>query len=426
MALARRDINTLSESELSDYIHAIDILQKRSAADPDEPTGFAFQAALHNDPLVGPCEHGSDLFFPWHRAHLHYFEKLLQEAEPPRTSNVTIPYWDWIHPQPVGNFPAAFDQPILFAPGRFVGGSEPLPGDTLTIVTTETDWGSFGGFPEDTPDPEQDGNYGALERGPHNYMHGIFIGGKMGDGDTAAEDPIYFSFHCFIDLLWAEWQRRNGMPPPTSPDADLRGFQSQPMHKVADFHDTQDLNYVYEYTDQLEAAFGIEAPRPAPRARREIQPLELAFDTPATEQLLDTEHVQFRLAAPREPGAAVLVRLEQKLPDKGTFMLRGYVHPEDVPFDDEDEGFREKYFVGYVVLWHTHGPHVEHGEHPAHASQPHHPTSCIFRFDVTRVLDSEAPPEEHLLTVRYVPAPGASPEQIQEVALENVRMEVYA
>jgi hypothetical protein len=63
----RRDINSLSESELDDYIHAINILRDRSHANRGDEAGFDFQAALHNDEFVGPCEHGSDLFLPWHQ-----------------------------------------------------------------------------------------------------------------------------------------------------------------------------------------------------------------------------------------------------------------------------------------------------------------------------------------------------------------------
>jgi hypothetical protein len=428
MARARRDINTLSDSELSDYIHAIDILRQRSVVDTDDPAGFDFQAGLHNDPLIGPCEHGSDLFMPWHRAHLHYFEKLLQEADPPRTSTVTIPYWDWIHVQPVGKFPPAFDQPGLASPGRRPD-HDSLPSDTLSIVTTITEWKRFGGYPQGDPD----GDYGDLEYGPHNFMHPGFIGGKMAHPSTAAEDPIYFSFHCFIDLLWAEWQRRNGMPPPTSPDADLRGFLTQPKHTVADFQDAQQLNYVYEYTDQLKAAFATEVPaKPLLRKRVEIQPLEPAFDKNVTEQLLDTGRLAFRLAAPPSQGAVVLVRLEKlKVPQKGSFMLRGYFHPQDVPFDDSDEAFTEQYSVGYVVMWQSHSgmshSGMSHGEHGGHAPHPHHPTSCIARFDVTRMLDAEAPLADHLLTLRYVPLPDAADaaEVIKEVALDQVLMEVY-
>src|SRR5687767_13339614 len=116
MAKERRDINALSDTELADYIHAINILRQRSEQNPDDETGYTFQAGLHNVSFIGPCEHGNDLFLPWHRAHLHYFEKLLQEADPARTANVTIPYWDWLHKEDgVRKYPAAFYMPGLAA-----------------------------------------------------------------------------------------------------------------------------------------------------------------------------------------------------------------------------------------------------------------------------------------------------------------------
>jgi tyrosinase len=195
MTMQRMDINALNNNELADYIHALNILRARSEQNPDDETGYDFQAGLHNgvfrDDEFIACEHGSDLFLPWHRAHLHYFEQLLQAADPPRTANVTIPYWDWLHSEVNGRFPKAFSAPGLFKPGRNVNpapGSpgEKLPADTLEIVTEETDWNAFGGFPEGHPT----GNFGRLELGPHNNMHGFYISGLMGNPATAAQDPI--------------------------------------------------------------------------------------------------------------------------------------------------------------------------------------------------------------------------------------------
>jgi tyrosinase len=424
MTLLRRDINTLSDSELGDYIHAIEVLRQRSSANPDDETGYAFQASLHNLGPPGPCEHASDRFFAWHRAHLHYFEKLLQEADPPRTSNVTIPYWDWIHREHDGKFPAAFDRQGLSEPDRDLN-PQPLPPDTVEIVTTETQWKMFGGYPKNDPD----GDYGRLEVGPHNDMHAFYIGGKMADPETAAEDPIYFSFHCFIDLLWAEWQRRNGMPPPTSPDVTLRGFQAQPKHKVSDFQDTEQLNYVYELTDQLNAAFGIAdappAPPPEPPKLVATQPLSPAFERDAGDELLDRDQLQFQLADPPEPGPTVLVRVNQlKVPQKGSYMLSAFAHPQGVPFDDSDPSFNERFDVGYAVMWRSHtmgdgGGDADDGGH--------HPSAATVRFDVSHVLHADVPPRAHLLTLRYIPAPDAEgdPEVVKEVAFENAVMEVY-
>lgn len=432
MAKLRKDINALSADELSDYIHALDVLRARSADDTDDPTGMNFQAALHNDVFVGPCEHGSDKFLPWHRAHLHYFEQLLQAADPPRTENVTIPYWDWIHEQTSGNFPPSFDQPGLVSPGRN-DDPAPLPPDTLEIVTTETDQKLFAGYPEDDPN----GDYGRLEDGPHNYMHPIFIGGKMANPATAAEDPIYFSFHCFIDLMWAEWQRRNGNPPLTSPDEDMRGFLDQPKHRAGDFKDTLDLDYEYEYSDGLEAAFGIEVPGIEPVELFATEPLERTFADLRSE-LRENERLQFRFAALPEERKRVLVRLQDlKVPQGGSYVVRAFVHPESEAFDANDQEFLQQHSIGYVVMWraHVHTPDGGngHGAHGGHGTRPpaaHHPPSCTVRFDVTPVLAAGVPPASHVLTLQYTPAPNPGdpvpPAQIvEEVELQDVLAEVY-
>jgi Common central domain of tyrosinase len=431
MAKGRRDINALTDEELGDYIHALDVLRQRSAQNPDDETGYDFQAALHNDMFVGPCEHGSDLFFPWHRAHLHYFEQLLQAADPPRTQNVAIPYWDWIHAEATGKFPTAFSTDGLSEDDR---NEQPvdLPGNTLTIVTNETSWGEFGGYPEGDPN----GDYGRLERGPHNFMHPSFIGGKMANPATAAEDPIYFSFHCFIDLMWAEWQRRNGMPPATSLEHELRGFQTQPKHTVAEFQDTEELDYVYEYSDKLKEAFEIEVPAPPPTPELlATEPLEPVFPEGIAAELRRTDRLQFRLPsparealAPAREARATIVRLNGiKVPTGGSYVLRAYLHPADVEFAPDDPDFAARYFVDYVALWRAHAM-PEGDDREAHA---HHPTAMTARIDVTAKVGAPDSGGEQLLSLRYVPAAGPTgrrelrPELVDEVTLDDVVMEVY-
>lgn len=452
MVRSRRDINSLGPSELSDYIHAIDILRARSTADPDDVSGYDFQAALHNDGSVGPCEHGSDLFLPWHRAHLHYFEKLLQAADPPRTANVTVPYWDWIHPQATGKFPAAFSQPGLDS-GRNENPSTPLPANTLDIVLHESNQAEFAGYVKGSPT----GNKGRLERGPHDYMHPNFIGGLMSNPDTAAMDPIYFSFHCFIDLLWAEWQRRHAMPAPTSPQSKLRGFLTQPKHKVADFADTLALGYRYGYTDQLNVAFDVLAPPtplPLPPPILETVPLTPVSGAGLVTELREKGQVQFGVAAAAAAshaaaGRRVGLRLEGvKIPLTGSYVLRAFFHPVDIPYRRDDKEFAKRFDIGYLAMWqaHPHGAgtgHPGHGHshpgtdthdhgHPERGTEPHdHTTVVTARFDVTTVLAATAEAEEHLLTLQYMasPTPQGEPQQlpelIGEITLNSVLMEVY-
>ncbi|MEV0530662.1 tyrosinase family protein [Kitasatospora sp. NPDC050463] len=437
MTKSRRDINSLSPAELDDYIHALGILRARSAADPSDATGYDFQAALHNGGIdsngltVGPCEHGTDQFLPWHRSHLYHFEKLLQESDPPRTANVTLPYWDWLHPQADGKFPPAFSLPEL-AMDRNPDPVD-LPPNTLEIVTTETDQGLFGGFPSAHPGAD----FGRLEGGPHNFMHSDFIGGLMADPGSAAMDPIYFSFHAFIDLLWAEWQQRNGSPPLTSPDHNLRGFDSQVKHKTADFADTVALGYDYAYTDRLKADFAVETPQPVTRRLLATEPLSLVSAPNLTASLRSNARAKFSLAAPPTEARKVMVRLDDlKVPVAGSYVLRAYVHPADVHFRADDADFASRYGVGYVAMWQAHRMATGGDHAPAHTggAQPHsHPAECNARFDITAVLDaSDAAPEDLVLTLQYLPSPDPygrpreAPGLLDEVALQDVLMEVYS
>ncbi|AOK89567.1 tyrosinase family protein [Paenibacillus polymyxa] len=430
MVKKRRDINELDENQISDYIHALNILRARSEQAPDDESGYAFQAGLHNDPFIGPCEHGNDLFLAWHRAHLHYFEKLLQEADPPRTANVTIPFWDWIHPETSGKFPAAFTKPGLLMPDRNNSPTE-LPPDTLQIVTEETDWNEFGGFPKE----HSTRNYGKLELGPHNYMHSFYIGGRMANPSTAAEDPIYWSFHAFIDLLWAEWQRRNSMPSSTSPDADLRGFLTKPKHKVRDFQKTTDLDYEYEYTNKLDQAFGVDQPehiRYELLAAESLQPL---FSDELDLELRRELRAQFTLPSPPAATEMAIVRLQDlKVPTSGSYMFRAYVHPKEVPFNKDDPGFQHQYGVGYVALWKSHATsnsHGGHGDHRHHGPS-HHPSSCIVGFDVSRQLVIHGNASDLVLTLQYILAPNptgepqSNPDLVKEVQIEDILLEAYA
>lgn len=105
-------------------------------------------------------------------------------------------------------------------------------------------------------------------------------------------------------------------------------------------------------------------------------------------------------------------------------MLRAYVHPKDVAFDKDDPEFRQRYGVGYVSLWKSHGDEPHHGGHEGHdghAPQPHHPTACTVRFDVTKPLVGVArgAATDLVLTLH------SDAELIKDVQLQDVLLEAY-
>ena len=425
--LKRRDINALSQVELDNYIHALNIVRARSRTNPDDPHGYDWHARRHNDMDVGPCEHGNDLFFAWHRCHLHYFEQVLRATDPPRTSEVSIPYWDWSRPDPAGGrYPARFQLPGLEG-NRFAQGA-PLHAETINIVRGTPEWSEFGGWPKGTPGK----NYGKFELGPHNHMHGSYIGGLMGDPFAAAEDPIYWSFHCFIDLLWHEWQRRNPGQAATSPTVMLRGFVGEPKTLVSDFQSVAALGHEYEYNEGLAADFAAPSPTVPAAPVQEIQRLIPGFSGAVSEQFRSSGKAVFALSSelPVLKRSWVVIH-DVNLPKVGSFTLNVYVHPRVHGWaESSNPEPSSPFFAGDASIWKAHTGNASH-EHGGHHGDPHHPTSAHVRVEATSVFErlKASGHADLVVTLQFIPAPmpdgspALVPELLRQVDLSEVALE---
>jgi hypothetical protein len=413
--LKRRDISAVSKEELDNYIHALNIVRARSQTNPDDPLGYDWHARRHNDMDVGPCEHGNDLFFAWHRCHLYYFEQVLRATDPPRTREVCIPYWDWSRPDPNGGrYPAAFQLPGLQA-DRFTQG-EALHAGTISIVKATSAWNEFGGWPKATPEK----NYGNFELGPHNHMHGSYIGGLMGDPASAAEDPIYWSFHCFIDLLWHEWQGRNPGEAATSPTAVLRGFDGEPKTRVSDFQCVTALGHAYEYNAALNADLDGLSPVESAPAVQTIGRLVPSFAGAVREQFLISGRAAFSLPTGLPmPRRSWIVIHDVNLPKVGSFRLNVYVHPRDHAWPQTSgPDPSSPFYAGSASIWKVHSGAGGHG-HGHHPGEPHHPVSAHVRIEATAVIErlNVAAPADLVVTLQFIPAPmpNGSPAQVPEL-----------
>ena len=381
----RRNIDSLSADELADYEHAVAKLRAISEADPDSIDGYTYFEQLH-DGDKGPCEHANDTFIPWHRAHLVLFEEALRRSDPPRTADVTVPYWDWSALPSGERYPKAFENrdSILFSAFRNdtpicrtadAGQCQSLPFPRAYLesdILSRAQWStpdaqlsrmSFGGFAggqSDCSSPFGQG-FGALEQPAHNEMHGEYVGGDMADPSAAALDPIFFSFHGYIDLLWSQWQE--SYETDTDLDAQLCGLFKDREHRpenrfrVRDTLETEQLGYVYEYTPGepappvMGADESVFPTHPAidfvPSARKAPE-LVRAVDAPvpgeafARAQLLFTD---VNVATPFSYGADV------------------YLTPADVELRTVDRSFRQRYLADVLYLWKAHRHHGGHGGH---------------------------------------------------------------
>jgi tyrosinase len=338
----------------------------RDRSPKTDPTSYAWQAGLHNverdhaDGTSGRCEHGSEQFFPWHRAHLAGFEQILQTADPPRTSKVTIPYWDWTL-GPSGNlFPLSFEEADSLLQLNLTKGlaanekakrktNPPAPGwgpAEIREYVVNLPWWQFAGKPKGN-----DQSYGEVEINPHNNMHPA-VGSTLGNTGTASDDPIYWSFHAYIDLIWARWQRMHRQEF-GAPDATL--WLEPKTWKVSDRVTTADWGYEYEYD------FGPDGPPPPPAvassAPSRSRPLGIDLESATS---VATARVEPQAAA---AGQLLRIRRVKALPD-ATYRMLVYVHPVGVDIASMSDG-RSRYLAKQFTIW-------AHGGDAGHRGAGHH------------------------------------------------------
>ncbi|MEA2217961.1 MAG: tyrosinase [Solirubrobacteraceae bacterium] len=241
----RRNVRTLTPGQLASFRKAIAASQEIG-----DDRGYQAWAGIHGLPLPISCTHNSELFLPWHRAYLYFFEKTLQDRVP----GVTLPWWNWTTRHGDGLPPAytsaksadGTPNPLRVSPiqksGREPGGpskttrapgadgAPPLP--ALADVERVLALGDFLDFQSQLEDI-------------HNGVH-VWVGGTMGDIATAAYDPIFWAHHAMIDRIWRLWQlRHTGSRPPRA----LLGRALAPFGvTVRDTLSTTALGYDYAVT----------------------------------------------------------------------------------------------------------------------------------------------------------------------------------
>lgn len=190
--------------------------EQMKTLDRTKRTSLVFQALLHTH----YCPHNNWWFFPWHRAYLYYFEKLLQDAvrdlNPSRLP--TIPYWNWTDDRPSDHpVPKIFRGTLSENPlGNNRRHSNHLLDSHVgkdVIRERVNNAHSFEVFGSGSVKNLRDeGSASPFERGPHLFVH-MLIGGadrnfRPGDFNhfaTAAFDPIFWSHHANVDRLWNQW-----------------------------------------------------------------------------------------------------------------------------------------------------------------------------------------------------------------------------
>jgi FtsP/CotA-like multicopper oxidase with cupredoxin domain/peroxiredoxin len=331
----RKNLDCLTQQELAVYKHAIQIVKDRSAVNPNDPTGYDWQVKIHGSPLVGPCQHNTELIWPWHRAMLFYFEETLRAADPDNptlsTRNLTIPYWDWSKvPTGVGGYPAAYEDATspLFHAGRnpYDAAHQPHLFTDADIGLDINDWGLFGGTKFGP---------GKLEMTPHNDGHGLYVDGDMSSTATSPKDPIFFSHHANLDRLWDLWQQKHGVNPLQQTVA-MRGWGTTvtPAAIVSNFNDIRGQLH-YDYCNPP-ATQVLDLPLPA---------------GPSAALSLEAPLRHLRAEQPPRRSTAQVRLTGVSVPKDFSYTVRVYLHPAEVPFQPDNADFQAHYLADrFTVL----------------------------------------------------------------------------
>jgi tyrosinase len=226
---------------------------------------------------VGPgsgSEFAYDLFLPWHRAYLAYFDHVTRD----QNEGAILPWWDWTselsHQEGV---------PSAYAEAEVDGERNPLasgptpdmPGDAARFTRR------FPGDPSelpllDGPNPPAGFNLGIKQildltqyedfsnqlQDVHDGIHGWTGGmspdgterGDMGSISSSAFDPIFWAHHAMIDRLWYLWQLDHGV---NNIPADYLGRVLAPFpFTVREVLDVRTLGYDYAVASAVTVTAG--------------------------------------------------------------------------------------------------------------------------------------------------------------------------
>lgn len=217
----RRDINSLSATELAAFRTGVAAMRALPSSDP---TSLLWQSYVHGTfltsvPGVTPedflayfnrCNHGTH-FVSWHRWYTLFWEEICRQLS--GTDEFNLPYWDAVGD--LGFLPAAVRWPL--------GVSSNSLYDVTRHPQLNDGSAAISGLHNDSLQKTQFTTFnagpGSVKDIPHNRVHNQ-MGGNMTAFETAAQDPIFWLHHCNVDRYWDCWLKLAGHANPGSPFTD--------------------------------------------------------------------------------------------------------------------------------------------------------------------------------------------------------------
>jgi tyrosinase len=180
-----------------------------------------------------------DLFLPWHRAYLTFFDNAARDQD----ENAILPWWDWTSTEShASGIPAGYRSSA--APALQTGPMPPI--GSQPARRTQRNPGPPAGLPtaqqvDDVLDLPDYRDFSNQLQDIHDGIHG-WVGGDMGSIGVSAFDPVFWAHHCMIDRIWYLWQQKHGVNniPPEYLDKALF-----PGYTVRQVLDVRALGYDY-------------------------------------------------------------------------------------------------------------------------------------------------------------------------------------
>jgi tyrosinase len=238
--VVRPDVEHANVPELQD---AYDKMQAFSESDN---RGWIYWAEAHgynrfecwHHARMGNDDFPYDLFLPWHRAYLMFFDNAARDQNP----DAILPWWDWTSDVSHQNgLPAAYTSngaalksgPVPAIDGQPARRTRRNPSDPADLPTPQA--------VEDLLDLNDFRDFSNQLQDIHDFVH-PWVGGDMGSIGTSAFDPVFWAHHCMIDRIWYLWQLKHGVNNIPSNYLDKALF---PGYTVQQVLDTRALGYEY-------------------------------------------------------------------------------------------------------------------------------------------------------------------------------------
>jgi Common central domain of tyrosinase/Polyphenol oxidase middle domain len=163
---------------------------------PVNPTSLLYHMWIHDYYCSGKVMdvHANWFFLPWHRAFLHFHERILQSV---LGDDFRLPVWEWDRCNDVPSFYADWAGSRLKVQysSKDLGGQ--ITKGVLQAWLQSTETSNFLGGAQSQPH---------AMTGPHQLVHNTF-GALMDIPQKAALDPLFYTHHANMDRFWEFWRK---------------------------------------------------------------------------------------------------------------------------------------------------------------------------------------------------------------------------